>query len=236
MAAPVSSSAPPPSAGPPGGPARHEFLLELETSRSWKRRSSEVDLLKLSPVGIELRHSRVLREALKMPLGAVAVAVAEPGAARAMASEGRFPILRRASPTAVIPREEGVEGWLWTSTGGSAFPSLCEEDEAPNAALIFTHPLGDDVLERVFEPDFVSALAARSPLGAPAIYGLLFRVLDVAPAQRTFTKFGLSRPLTDREVAPTLRRSLPTDRSPDPTVSFSEAHRAAGSVAPPGLG
>jgi hypothetical protein len=235
MAAPVSSSAPPPSAGPPGGPARHEFLLKLESSRSWKRRSSEVDLLKLSPVGIELRHSRVLREPLRMPLGAVAVAVAETGPVRAVESEGRFPILRRASPTAVIPREEGVVGWLWTSTGGSAFPSLCEEDEAPNAALIFTHPLGDDVLERNFAPDFVSALAARSPLGEPAIYGLLFRVTDVLPAQRTFTKFGLSRPLTDREVAPTLRRSLPTDRSPDPTISFSESHRAEGSVAPPGL-
>ncbi len=235
MAAPVSSSPPPPSAGPPGGPARHEFLLELESARSWKRRSSEVDLLKLSPVGIELRHSRVLREPLRMPLGAVAVAVAEPGATQAVASEGRFPILRRASPTAVIPREEGVDGWLWTSTGGSAFPSLCEEDEAPNAALIFNHPLGDDVLERAFAPEFVSALAARSPLGEPAIYGLLFRVIDVTQAQRTFIKFGLSRPLTDREVAPTLRRSLPTDRSPDPTISFSEAHRAEGSVAPPGF-
>jgi len=235
MAAPVSSSAPPPSAGPPGGPARHEFLLELESARSWKRRSSEVDLLKLSPVGIELRHARVLREPLRMPLGAVAVAVAEMGPARAIESEGRFPILRRVSATAVVPREEGVEGWLWTSAGGSAFPSLCEEDEAPNAALIFTHPLGEDVLERAFEPGFVSALAARSPLGEPAIYGLLFRVTEVFVAQQTFRKFGLSRPLTDREVAPTLRRSLPTDQSPDPTISFSEAHRAAGSVAPPGL-
>jgi hypothetical protein len=232
MEAPVSSSAPPPSAGPPGGPVKHEFLLELETSR--KRRGDRVDLVKLSPLGVELRHTRVLREPLKLPLGAVALAVAEPGGARALDEEGRFPILRRMSATAVVPRDEGVEGWLWTATGGSAFPSLCEENEAPNAALIFTHPLADDVLERNFEPEFVAALAARSALGEPAIYGLLMRVVDVNLALRTFTKFGLGRPLTDREVAPTLRRSLPTDVSPDPTIAFSEKNRA-GSVAPPGF-
>jgi hypothetical protein len=232
MEAPVSSSAPPPSAGPPGGEVRHEFLLELETSR--KRRGDQVDLLKLSPMGIELRHTRVLRQPLKLPLGAVDLAVAEVGSARAVDDEGRFPILRRISATAVVPREEGVEGWLWTATGGSAFPSLCEEDEAPNAALIFTHPLAEDVIERCFEPDFVTALAARSALGTPTIYGLLMRVAEVNLSLRTFTKFGLGRPLTDREVAPTLRRSLPTDVSPDPTIAFSEKHQT-GSVAPPGF-
>jgi hypothetical protein len=233
MAAPVSSSAPPPSTGPPGGPVRNEFLLELETSR--KRRGDQVDLLKLSPLGVELRHSRVLRVPMKLPLGAVDLAVAELGSARAVDDEGRFPILRRISATAVVPREEGVEGWLWTATGGSALPSLCEEDEAPNAALIFTHPLADDVIERCFEPGYVAALAARSALGKPAIYGLLMRVVDVNLSLRTFTKFGLGRPLTDREVAPTLRRSLPTDISPDPTIAFSEKHQS-GSFAPPGFG
>ena len=52
-----------------------------------------------------------------------------------------------------MPREEGVEGWLWTSTGGSAFLSLCDDDAAPNAALLFTHPLGEDIVSRAFEPD-----------------------------------------------------------------------------------
>jgi hypothetical protein len=235
MAETLPHSAPPPSMGPPGAPVRHEHRLTLEAARSWKRRRAD-DFLKLSPAGMELHHERVLRAPLVMPLGAVAVAVAEPGAARAGAAEGRFPILRRLSATAVVPKAEGVEGWLWTSLGGSAFPSLCEEDEAPNAALVFAHPLGEDVVSGCFEPAFVAALAARSPLGAPAVYGLLMRLDDVLGAQNTFRKFGIANPLTDREVAPTLRRSLPTDRSADPAVAVSDRPRASRSVAPPGLG
>jgi hypothetical protein len=228
----VPSSAPPPS-GPPATPARHEELLELEAPRSWKRRRS-VDFLKLSPLGMELHYDALLRAPLTMPLGAIAVAMAEPGSAKPSASEGRFPILRRLSATAIVPRSEGVEGWLWTSTGGSAFPSLCEDDDAPNGALVFAHPLGADVVERCFEPGFVAALAARSPLGVPAVYGLLLRLDDVMRAQNAFRKYGVANPLTDREVAPTLRRSLPTDRSADPTVKVSDANRASRSVAPPG--
>lgn len=235
MAETTSHSAPPPSAAPAGAPPRHEHLIELEAARSWKRKRS-ADFLKLSPLGIELHHARVLREPLAMPLGAVAVACAEHGGARAAAHEGRFAILRRVSATAVVPQEEGVEGWLWTSAGGSALPSLCEDDaDSPNAALVFAHPLGQDVVERNFEPEFVAALAARSPLGVPAVYGLLMRVGDVLGAQNVFRKFGMAHPLTDREIAPTLRRSLPTDRSADPTVAVSDRARAARSVAPPGL-
>ena len=234
MAATDPSSVPPPSSGPPGTPVRHEHVLELEAARSWKRRRA-VDFLKLSPLGMELHHKRVLREPLVMPLGAVAVACAEPGSARAGALEGRFVVLRRLTATAVVPKEEGVEGWMWTSLGGSALPSLCEEDEAPNAALVFAHPLGADVVTRCFEPAFVEALVARSPLGVPAIYGLVLRVADVLYAQNAFRKFGVAKPLTDREVAPTLRRSLPTDRPADPTVVVADKTRAARSVAPPGL-
>jgi hypothetical protein len=229
----IPSSAPPPSSGPPGPVPLYEAVLALDMPRSWKRRRT-VDLLKLSALGMELHHGAVLRAPLAMSLGAIAVAIAEPGAAKASAAEGRFPILRRLSATAIVPRSEGVEGWLWTSTGGSAFPSLCEE-ETPNAALVFAHPLGSDVVERCFEPAFVDVLAARSPLGVPAVYGLLLRVEDVMAAQKAFRKFGIANPLTDREVAPTLRRSLPTDRAADPTVKIRDANRAARSVAPPGL-
>ena len=144
-------------------------------------------------------------------------------------------MLRRLTPVKVIPREEGVEGWLWTRSGGSAFLSLCEEDDAPNVALVFAHPLGADLVTRTFEPSSVAALAARSPLGSPAVYGLLMRVADVLRTQNTFRKFNLANPLTDKEVAPTLRRALPTDISADPAVRFNEGARAAGSVAPPGL-
>src|SRR5215211_6719532 len=171
MAETLPPSAPPPSAGPPGTPNRHEHVLELEAGRSWKRRRA-ADLLKLSPLGLELHHARVLREPLAMPLGAIAVACAESGGARAVAGEGRFPILRRLSATAIVPKSEGVEGWLWTSAGGSAFPSLTEDD-----------------VGRGFEPEFVNALVARSPLGVPAVYGLLLRVTTSSTPR---TRFGSS--------------------------------------------
>jgi hypothetical protein len=234
------SSAPPPQpVAPPepeaATPARHEHLLELEAGgKGWKRRRT-VDLLKISPAGMELHHGGMLREPLILPLGAIAVAAAEPGPARALPNEGRFPILRRIAGTKVVPREEGVEGWLWTSSGGSAFLSLCEDDEAPNVALVFTHPLGEDQVNRSFEPACVATVAARSPLGKPAVYGLLMRVSDQLHATNTFRKFNIANPLTDKEVPPTLRRALPTDVSADPTVRFNNDARASHSVAPPGL-
>ncbi len=76
----------------------------------------------------------------------------------------------------------------------------------------------------------------RSPLGAPAIYGLLFRVADTVKAENTFRQFGLLRPVTDREVPPTLRRALPSDRPADPKLVTGAAARSATSVAPPGRG
>jgi hypothetical protein len=238
MSSPSSAPPPQPSTPPePDGaiPARHEHVLELEAGgKGWKRRRA-VDFLKISPAGMELHHDGMLREPLIMPLGAIAVAAAEPGAARALPNEGRFPILRRIGGTKIVPREEGVEGWLWTSSGGSAFLSLCEEEDAPNAALLFAHPLGEDLVTRTFEPSCVATVAARSPLGSPAVYGLLMRVTDVLHAQNTFRKFNIANPLTDREVPPTLRRALPTDVSADPTVRFNEGARASRSVAPPGL-
>jgi hypothetical protein len=215
--------------------ARHEHLLELEAGgKGWKKRRA-VDYLKMSPAGMELHHDGMLREPLILPLGAIAVAAAEPGAARALPNEGRFPILRRIAGTKVVPREEGVEGWLWTTAGGSAFLSLCEDDVAPNVALVFAHPLGEDIVTHTFEPACVATVAARSPLGSPVVYGLLMRVPDVLHAQNTFRKFHIANPLTDREVAPTLRRALPTDVSADPTVRFTERAWASQSVAPPGL-
>ena len=225
-------SAPPPTTGAPGAGARHEHILELETSRKRKR---SVDFLKLSPLGMELHHTGVLVMPLTMPLGAIAVACTETGPAKPMAGEGRFPVLHRISSSVVVPREEGIEGWLWTAGGGSSYPSLCDEDQAPNVAILFAHPLGEDMVLRRFAPEFAQALAARSALGSPAIYGLLMRVADIQPAQRAFTKFGIARPLTDREVGPMLRRALPTDRAANPMVGFSDQSRASRSVAPPGL-
>jgi len=230
----MTESAPPPTTGPPGAGARHEHVIELESAGKWKRKKS-VDFLKFSPLGMELHHTGVLVMPLTMPLGAIALACTETGPVRPMAGEGRFPVLKRISSSAVVPREQGVEGWLWTASGGSAFPSLCDEDEAPNVAILFAHPLGEEMIARRFVPEFAQALAARSALGSPVVYGLLMRVRDVLPAERIFTKFGVAKQLTDKEVAPTLRRALPTDVPADPMVTVLDSSRASRSVAPPGL-
>jgi hypothetical protein len=221
----------PPPAGAAAGSGARERVLTLEGRR--RRRGDEV--LRLSALGAVLEHEGLVRP-LKLPLGTLQLGLVERGAAKAGRDEGRFPVLRRIGARSVIPREEGVEGWLWTSTGGSALTMLGNAGEAPNAALLFTKPLGEDVVTASFAPGLVEEIAARSPLGAPAVYGLLLRVAEPTLAEATFKQFSLLRPLTDREVPPTLRRSLPTDRSPDPRVRLDAQTDAASSVAPPGPG
>jgi hypothetical protein len=219
---------------PPAGSVQREHALELERPRAWGRRR-EGDVLRLSAMGASLTFDGALREPLRVPLGTLQLGLVDPGGANANGMIGRFPILKRLSATAVVPREQGIEGWLWTSLGGSALTVLGDADDAPNAALLFTKPLGDAAVA-CFERAHAELIAARSPLGAPAVYGLLFRVADTTKAETIFRAFGLLRPLTDREVPPTLRRSLPTDRPADPVLHVREDSRAATSVAPPGLG
>ena len=210
-------------------------MLELEAQRSRGRRRGEVDLLRLSAMGASITYDGTLHTTLRLPLGTLQLGLVDPGAARPDGMTGRFPILKRLSATAVIPRDQGIEGWLWTSLGGSAMTVLGDPEDAPNAALLFTKPLGDDEVA-CFEPEIAQEIAARSPLGAPAIYGLLFRVTDTIKAETVFRQFGLLRPVSDREVPPTLRRSLPTDVPADPVLAAREDTRSSTSVAPPGLG
>ena len=240
MSDPSSAPPPQPVAPPdPEGPvaARHEHLLELEAGgKAWKRRRT-VDFLKISPAGMELHHGGVLLEPLILPLGAIAVAAAEQGSARALPNEGRFPILRRIAGTKVVPREEGVEGWLWTTGGGSAFLSLCEDDEAPNVALVFTHPLGEDLLNRIFVPECVATVAARSA-------ARLARRLRPAHARQRRAACAEHVPqVQHRESADgqgsRRRRSgarcRPTSRPIRPSASTTTARAPSHSVAPPGL-
>ena len=63
---------------------------------------------------------------------------------------------------------------------------------------------------------------------------MLFRCAEPANAETAFRAYGLLRPLTDREVPPTMRRSLPTDKPADPTVA-APARGPSGSVGPPGF-
>jgi hypothetical protein len=223
---PATGSAPPPG----GGSAGRQFAIELEAGG---RRRIARDALRLSPHGAVIEVDALLRAPLRLLLGQLQIGLVERGSARGSGAFGRFPVLRRLSATAVLPREQGIEGWLWTSTGGSALTVLGDEDAAPNGALLFTKPLGPEVLRDALRPEALDALAARSPLGVPAVPGVLFRCADPARAEAAFRSYGLLRPLTDREVPPTLRRSLPTDRAADPAVRPAEGPR--GSVAPPGF-
>jgi hypothetical protein len=172
-----------------------------------------------------------------VPLGTLHLGIVDRGPASTSGLQGRFPVLKRLTATTVVPREQGIEGWLWTSEGGSALTLLCDADVVPNAALLFTKPLGEDAIA-AFDPQVAGEIAARSPLGAPAVYGFLLRVADATQAETVFRRFNLLRPLSDREVPPTLRRHLPTDRPADPTLRLGggEDVRAATSVAPPGMG
>jgi hypothetical protein len=223
-------SVPPPTST---APVLREFALALERSGSRGRRNGD-GVVRLSALGATIEHDRALREPLRLPLGTLQLGLVEAGAARPDGTCGRFPILKRLSAHAVVTRERRIEGWLWTCTGGSALTVLGDEKDAPNAALLFTKPLGEDAVA-CFAPEAAADICARSPLGAPAVYGLLFRVADTRQAEDTFRRFGLLRPLTDREVPPTLRRSLPTDRPVDLLPRSGDDARVATSVAPPGL-
>jgi hypothetical protein len=232
-------SVPPPSSTPsaPAAPPAPELVLALEETRAWgKPRRSDGDRLTLRADGLSIEHGRVMHAPLELPLSAVKVAIVDAGPAKASGQVGRFAVLRRLGPTTVIPRTEGIEGWLWTSSGGTALTNLGDQDEAPNVALVFAKPLDDARLRAAFDPEFVTALAARSPLGSPTVHGVLFRVADTLAAEQGFRRWGFQAVLTDKEVPPTLRRHLPTDRPADPAVrGAADSARAATSVPPPGM-
>jgi hypothetical protein len=228
-------STPPPSSAPPSAGTR-EHVIAFEAGRGWGRRRAGEDCLRLTPAGAVVEHERLLRAPLSLPLGQLQLGLVDPGPARPGGESGRFPVLRRLPGGRVIPSEHGIEGWLWTTSAGSGLTVLGDADDAPNAALLLTKPLGEEAIAVAFAPEAAEDIAARSPLGAPAVHGLLFRVRDTLLAEQTFRRYGLLRPLTDREVPPTLRRSLPSDRPADPRVVSSEDARVATSVAPPGMG
>ena len=176
-----------------------------------------------------LECEAILHLPLRMSLAQLQLGAIEPGSVRPGGYSGRFPVLRRLGPTAVVPRQEGIEGWLWTTIGGSAMVSVGDEEDAPNAALLLTKPLGEETVARVFQRDFLEDLAERSPLGAPVVLGFVFRAAETMKLENVYRQFGLLKPLTDREVPPTMRRALPGDHSAD------SASRSTSTPAPPPL-
>jgi hypothetical protein len=215
------------SAPPTGAGAGRTLTIAFESGRRLAP-----DALRLSPAGASLEVDRLFSAPLRLTLGQLQIGIVDRGPAKVRGAGGRFPVLKRLSATAVLPREQGIEGWLWTSTGGSALTMLGDEDAAPTGALLFTKALTAEQLREAMKPEALEALAARSPLGVPTILGVLFRVAEPNNAETAFRQYGLLRPLTDREVPPTMRRSLPSDRPADPSVRTDSPST---SVAPPGF-
>ena len=212
--------------------------MDLEASSGWRsklsgRKGTNRVIVQADRIAIE--HGTKLRAPLEIAPGGVSIVAVDPGPSKVSGAVGRFAILHRLSATAIVPREEGIDGWLWTSTGGSAMTLLGEDDEAPNLAIVFLRPLEVEVVEEAFDPAFLEELAQRSPLGSPTVFGVLLRAEKIEMARVAFTKVSLVRPLTDREVPPTQRRHLATDKPANPSIAGGGGH-ASGSIAPPGMG
>ena len=190
--------------------------------------------LTLTPGEVIVRHGSLLAP-LRFAPGSIAVATIDHGPASVGkdTARGRFPVLHQIAVNRVVPREEGIEGWLWTNVDGSAF--LVLGDEAPNLAFVFSPPLAAERLEGVLPGDKLAEVAKRSPLGQPALFGLLLRAEDHDQLARGFERYGFRTVLTDREVPPTQRRHLPDDKPANPSLGAVSQDRAKTSVAPPGL-
>jgi hypothetical protein len=190
--------------------------------------------LTLTPGEVIVEHG-ALDAPLRFAPGSVAVAAVDPGppAVDKDSAQGRFPVLHRLSSTAVVPRAEGIEGWLWTSREGSAF--LVLGDEAPNVVFVFSPPLAAERLEGVLTQAVLEDVAKRTPLGQPVLFGLLLRTTEASELAQAFQRYGFRPELTDREVPPTQRRHLPDDRPANPDLGTVQSDRAKTSVAPPGF-
>lgn len=213
-------------------------MIELESGRRFKRLLGRgaANRLSISPQEISVEHEH-LRAPLRFAPGAIAVATVDPGPGEIPRDHdvGRFPVLRLLG-NRVIPRSEGIEGWLWTSRDGSSYTHLGDEDTAPNVAMVFLQPLSGPVLSEAFEPDFLAELAKRTPLGEPAIFGILLRAANVEKARAALDRISVLGVLTDREIPPVQRRHLPTDKPADPTAGRIGTDRSETSVPPPGMG
>jgi hypothetical protein len=192
--------------------------------------------ISLSPSEIVLEHAQYLQAPLRFAPGAVTVAAVDPGPAQAgkVADVGRFPILHRLATGKLMPRQEGIEGWLWTSRDGSALVSLTGDD-APNVAFVFVPPLGGYSVVDAFEPSALAEVAKRSPLGEPALFGLLLRVSAVEQIRLELDRLGLLGDVSDRQIPPTQRRHLPGDRPANPAIKGVEATGSKTSKPPPGF-
>jgi hypothetical protein len=216
-------------------PASSTVSVPLATGGKMKRLLGKKGehRLTLTPQEILVEHGD-LRAPLRFAPGSVAVAAVDPGPGEfGRDPVGRFPILRRLSATTVVPRSEGIEGWAWTSTESSALTALT--DEAPNVLFIFSPPLPAERIQAAFSDEQLAEIAKRSPLGQPALFGLLLRAEKVSELSNAFDRYGFRSDLTDREMPPVQRRHLPDDKAANPNTGVSLADRVKTSMPPPGV-
>lgn len=219
-------------------PTNTTVVAELSAGGGMKRllggRKGE-HRITLTPQEIVVEHAGMLRAPLRFAPGSVVVATVDPGPASLGrdVGRGRFPILHQLAANRVVPREEGIEGWLWTTTEDSAFTVLTED--APNLAFVFSPPVASERLEEALHPAMLEEVAKRSPLGQPALFGLLLRVEDALAFQNALERYGLLGDVTDREIPPTQRRRLPDDKPANPSIDMGHADRAKSSMPPPGM-
>lgn len=237
--APPGSSPPPSTSAPP--PSAQPVVLGLEApSGGLKRllaaRRTGPMYLSLSPAEIVVAHAHYLQAPLRFAPGAVAVATVDPGPAQMPkdVDAGRFPILHRLATGKTVPHEEGIEGWVWTTRDGSALATLCGDD-APNVALLFVPPLGGPAVAEAFEPSALADIAKRSPLGEPALFGLLLRAADPEAVRVQLDRLGLLGIVSDRELPPTQRRHLPGDKPANPLATGVRTSGTESSKPPPGF-
>ena len=180
---PAAPAAPPPRRAPSRARADRAPRGAARLARGAAERRP--DAVRFSPAGLVIEHDRALARPLVLPLATLALATVDAGPAKAGDDAGRLPVLRRVGTTAVIPREEGIEGWLWTSRGGSALPSLAERGRAQRRAPVRQAARRRAGRPGSFAPDWVRGarrpLAARRARSSP---GLLLRLADTIGAQR----------------------------------------------------
>ena len=222
-------SVPPPTSAPPA--TAPELVLALEAPRGWRRpRTSGTDRLRLHAAGVSLEHGRVLFAPLELPLGAVKIATVDPGPARAGADMGRFPVLRSLGPGNGDPAQRGDRGLAVDRQRRQRARHPGRGGRGAERRAAVRQAARRTGLRACFDADFVTALAARSPLGNPTLHGVLFRVASALDAERAFRRWGFQSVLTDKDVPPTLRRHLPTDVPADPIVPGDRRRRRRGDV------
>ena len=194
------------------------------------------DALRINPHGATLEVDGFFHTPLKLTLGQLHLGMVDRGSAKVKGQAGRFPILKRLSATAVVPREQGIEGWLWTSTGGSALTVVGDEDAAPtrrpavHQAAHARAAQADDGHARV--------RGARRPLAArrarrprPPVPR---RTSPQTPRPRSAPTACCARSPTAR-CRPRMRRSLPTDQLRRPDGRRPPAAARPARSAPPGF-